>query len=213
MNGIQVSHRKIVKNGRNIEGKTENHIPVVIPGVQATDHQSRALGDRKQTRAVGDQDLKVETVSPGRLQPFTEGKTTASKSSSRTSSSKTFGQSRAKAQFIHSFSERPKLQSLQTHESYESAMQKKSWRSGGLNYNCQTIRRCDNSRPNKNRYCITNIVWLCKTCRLDGFKVIQAKPNQLRRRGEVSNNSCTKKKIGDPFVQTIVWKLSKIAKN
>ena len=36
-----------------------------------------------------------------------------------------------KAQFIHSISERPELPSVQTHESYESTVQKKSWRSGG----------------------------------------------------------------------------------
>ena len=101
-----------------MEGKSDNHIPVVIPGGQATDHQTRALGDRKQTRAVGDHELKVETDLPGRLQPFREGITTANNSLSLASSRKTFfAQSRAKAQFIHSFSERPELRSMQTHES------------------------------------------------------------------------------------------------
>ena len=49
MNGVQV----------NIECKTDNHIPLVVPGVQAMDHQTRALGDWKQTRAVGEYELKM----------------------------------------------------------------------------------------------------------------------------------------------------------
>ena len=45
----------IINNWKITDGKTENHIPLVVPGVQATDlHQSEALGDRKQERAVGD---------------------------------------------------------------------------------------------------------------------------------------------------------------
>ena len=31
----------------NIELKTDNHIPLVVPGVQATEHQTKALDDRK----------------------------------------------------------------------------------------------------------------------------------------------------------------------
>ena len=125
----------------NIECKTDNHVPLFVPSVQATDHQTRALGDRKQTQAVGDHELKVETGLPEWLQPFTEAgyrgvrqmslqlmwKYTASTSYFRASSSETYSEkSREKAQFIHSFSDRPELRSLQTYESYESAMQKTS---------------------------------------------------------------------------------------
>ena len=42
---------------------------------------------------------------------------------------------------------------------------------------------------NNNTDCITNLQWLCKTWRRTGFKVIHVKPNQLRRRREVSENS------------------------
>ena len=53
---------------------------------------------------------------------------------------------RRKAQFVHSFSQRPELRSMQTHECCESATQKKSWRSGGRNWNYRMIWRYDNSR-------------------------------------------------------------------
>ena len=32
-----------IKNGRTVECKTDNHIPLVVPGVQLTDHMTRAL--------------------------------------------------------------------------------------------------------------------------------------------------------------------------
>ena len=48
----------------NIECKTDNHIPLGVPGVQATDHQTHALGDGKQTRTVGDHELQVGTELP-----------------------------------------------------------------------------------------------------------------------------------------------------
>ena len=68
---------------------------------------------------------------------------------------------------------------MQTHESYESATQKKSWRSGGQHFN-----------------------WLCKTWRLNGFRVVHTKPNQLIRRREVFDNSFTQKKTLNPFIRT-----------
>ena len=57
--------------------KTNNHIPLVVPDVQAIDHQIRALGDPKQIRSMDDQ-LQVETDSQEPLQPVTEGFTTRS---------------------------------------------------------------------------------------------------------------------------------------
>ena len=51
----------LIKNGRNIECKTDNHIPLVVPGVQATDHQTKALGHRKRTPAVGDHERSLDT--------------------------------------------------------------------------------------------------------------------------------------------------------
>ena len=38
----------LIKDGRNIECKTDNHISLLVPGVQATVHQTKAVGDRKQ---------------------------------------------------------------------------------------------------------------------------------------------------------------------
>ena len=49
---------------KKIECKTDNHIPLVVPAVQATDHQTRALGEQRETRAVGDHELKVDTDLP-----------------------------------------------------------------------------------------------------------------------------------------------------
>ena len=73
MSGIKVSHHNSSKTGRNIECKTDNHIPSVVPGVQATGHQTEALGGWNQTRAVFDHTRQVERDLPEWLQPFTEG--------------------------------------------------------------------------------------------------------------------------------------------
>ena len=65
----------LIKNGRNSSVKPDNHILWVVPGVLATDHQTRALGDRMQTRDLSDHEFKVEPDSQEWLQPFTEGLT------------------------------------------------------------------------------------------------------------------------------------------
>ena len=64
MNGIQVSH--LVQNGRNIA--------LVVTGVQANEHQTKALDDWKRTPAVGDHELKnghrftgMASTIPGRI--------------------------------------------------------------------------------------------------------------------------------------------------
>ena len=76
------------------------------------------------------------------------GFTTSSNFSFRASSSKTYlKQIRRNAHFFSSFSERPELRNMQTHESYEGAMYKKSWRSDGQNYDCRKIWVYDKSRP------------------------------------------------------------------
>ena len=46
-----------------------------------------------------------------------------------------------------------------------------------------------------------------------GSKLSMQKPNQLWRRREVFETSCIQKKIQDPFFQTILWNLSKLAKS
>ena len=65
----------LIKHGGTMESKTDSHIPLVVPDMQATDHQTRALGDRKQTRAVGARAQQVETEMQKWLPPFTEGLT------------------------------------------------------------------------------------------------------------------------------------------
>ena len=101
--------------GENIESGNSCHIFLVVPGVQSNRRIANpALGDQKQTRAVGDHELQVETVIPEWLQPPTEGLTGRSSSSTddspadveiagissfHTSSSETsFEQSREEAQ-------------------------------------------------------------------------------------------------------------------
>ena len=61
-----ISHREMEKN----DCKTDNHILLVLPGVQASKHQSEGLDDRKQTQAVGDHERRVETELPEWLQLF-----------------------------------------------------------------------------------------------------------------------------------------------
>ena len=102
---------------------------------------------------------------PEWLQPFTEGLTRGSSSSTdvspadvaipppaippsahdptKTTSNKAGG----KAQFIHSSSQRPELQSIQTRESYKGVMQQQFWRSGGQNWDFRKIWGYDHSRP------------------------------------------------------------------
>ena len=51
----------LIKNGKNIECNIDNHIPLVVPGAQATEHQTKSLGERKRTPAVGDHEQWVGT--------------------------------------------------------------------------------------------------------------------------------------------------------
>ena len=64
-----------------IKHRLDNWHPQVVPGVQATEHQTKALGDRKPAQAVGDHELHAETEFPEFLEPFTEGLTRTSSSS------------------------------------------------------------------------------------------------------------------------------------
>ena len=71
----------LIHRGRQIECKIDNNTPLVVPGVQATEHHTKALGDRKPAQAVEDHERRVETKLPEWLQPFTEGLTRGSSSS------------------------------------------------------------------------------------------------------------------------------------
>ena len=56
--------------GRNIECRTDNRIPLVVLGVQAIEHQTKALEERKRTSAVGDHERSLEPEIPEWLQPI-----------------------------------------------------------------------------------------------------------------------------------------------
>ena len=71
----------LIHSGRQIECKIDENIPLVVPGVQATEHHTKALGDRKPAQAVEDHERRVETKLPEWPQQFTEGLTRGSSSS------------------------------------------------------------------------------------------------------------------------------------
>ena len=54
----------LIGNWKNIECKTDKHIPLVVPGVQAIAHQPKDLDDQKQPQAVGDHERRVEAKLP-----------------------------------------------------------------------------------------------------------------------------------------------------
>ena len=134
-----ISHQEWEK----MDGTTDNHVPLVVPGVQATDHQTKALGDRRWTRAVGDHGLKVEkTDLPEWHRPVTE-ELKGDRQVRQTYLQLTWQyhlqqfilprifqqnllQTNQEESTIHSLSPRPELRSTQTHESCLSAMQKTS---------------------------------------------------------------------------------------
>ena len=126
-----ISHQEWKK----IEWEIFNHI-----SVRATDHQSRALGGRKQTRVVGDFELsgnrltKMASTIHGRIirriVKFDQltWKYNRKHFSFRASSCETdFEQSREKTRIT------------EYGECYEGAMQNKSERSGGQNQDCRAI--------------------------------------------------------------------------
>ena len=81
MNGIQYQPSYFFKDRRKPSVIHRKQIPLVVPGVQATEHETEALDHRLQTRAVGDHVQHVETDLPEWLQQFTEGLTRGSSSS------------------------------------------------------------------------------------------------------------------------------------
>ena len=144
MNGIQVKPSYLIKNGRTIESRSDNHILVW----QATDHQTRSLGDRKQRQLVGDHVSKVETDWPEWLRRIKKEDRQIRQMSLQLAwknhrqhfllprmLQQNLLRTEAGGKTIHSliFRKDPNLRSTQTHESNESAMHKKSSRSGGQN--------------------------------------------------------------------------------
>ena len=106
----------------------------MVPGVQATEHETEALGARKLAQAVGDHERRVETELPKWLQPFTEGWTRGSSCSTDVSPADvaipppaihpsahppaklTSNNSGGKHNLFTYFPKDPILRSMQTHE-------------------------------------------------------------------------------------------------
>ena len=55
----------LIQNGKKVDCKTDNHIPLIVPNVQATEHQTVSSGRPEADTSCG----------PERLQPFMEGLT------------------------------------------------------------------------------------------------------------------------------------------
>ena len=158
MKGIQVSHHHISSRmGETLSVNLTTAFPC-SSGVQATDHQTRGLDDRKQTRGVGDHEAQVETELPEWLLPFTEGCRQTSLQLTwryrrrhfllpRILQQNLLAQSREKAQCISHFPKDPSCEVCRRTKSYGCALQKKSSRSGGQSLNRRIFWRYDNSRP------------------------------------------------------------------
>ena len=187
-----------------IDCKTDNHIPLVVPGVQATEHRTEALGGRKQVQAVDDHVLHMVQNYQNGFQPFTAGLTRISSSATDISP--------AAVEIPPSSSKTVLQRERETSTIYSIIFRKTRIAKYA---DVRTLRECHAedtltigrrfSMKNKNRDCITNMQWLCKTWRLTVFKVIQAEPDQLRRRSEVLDNYYIQKITQDPFIRTIPW--------
>ena len=140
---------------------------MVIPDVQA----SKALGHRKQTRAKSDHELRVETELPEWLQPFTEGWTRGSSSSTDVPPPDVTIPAPALPPFAHPpakptsnkagrknnvFNHCPKTQIAKyadTRKLGERHAKKKSRRSDGQNFiNNRKVWRYDNTRPQSSQW-------------------------------------------------------------
>ena len=197
-----------------IECNADSHIPLVVLGVQATEHQIKCLDDRKPAQAVDDHEGRVETKLPEWLQPFTEGLTRGSSSSTDVSppdvtipspaippsphppAKPTSNISRGKRNLFSNFPKGPNYEGCRrTKVTRTSCKVNLGDRTDRIKivedlviWSLQTTRFLMKSN---NLDCITDVQWSCKTWRGSGFKVIHAKPNQLRRRREVSRSIYT----------------------
>ena len=205
--------------------------------MQATEHQTKALRDRKHTRAVCYHELQVETELPEWLQPFTEGLTRGPSSSTDVLSSWR-GHTTSSNSLLARILQQHPLQT--THE--ESTMYSIIFPKTRI---CEVCRRTKVTRAScqrnpddradrmkiaerfgdmttaghrflmksKSRDCVANMQWLCRTWGTQWIKVVHAKPRQLRRRREVFEHSYVQKKTEDPLIRTILWHLLKLAKS
>ena len=163
LRGVQVSQHISSWMWDNIEcKKTDNYIRLVVHGVQSADHQTRLLGDWKQTRAAGDHELEVETDWPERRQRLTEGLTGRSSSSTDVS---------------------PVCVEIPLLAIGRDGI----WLADSLG----DVKIADHkvSQWRSRDYNNTNMQWFCKILQLNGLEVIQAKPHQLKRRWEVFETS------------------------
>ena len=217
-----------LKNGRKSSVTQTTTFPWLSWACKQPTVSPKALEDRNQTRAVGDHEFHSDTELPEWRQPFTEGSTRRSSSSTDVSPA--------------DLDTPPPASSLSAH----LPARRTSNKAGGMHDlfthfpkdpNCDVCRRakvttvpCRRNLDDradrikrqkclaiwkqqttrlstkiKRRDCITNLQWSFRTWRLNGFQVIYTKSNQLRRRREVSDNSYVQKKIQDTFIRNILW--------
>ena len=212
----------LIKNDRKTECNTDNHIPLVAPGAQATEHQTKVLGDQKLAQVVGNDEQSVVTEILEWLQPFTEGLTRGSSSSTDVSPVDPAAHPPAKLisnragrkhiLFIL-FSTDPYCEVCRGCHAEEILMIGRTELRLPKDLEISKQQTTRFSMKNKNLDCVTDLQWSCKTWRRNGFKVIRARPNQFKRRREVFEHSYVQKKTQDPFIRTILGNLLKLAKS
>ena len=215
-NGIQVSHQ-ISSKIEHIECNTDN---LVVPRVQATEHQTEALDDRKQTRPwattsdvwkqnyqngvnhswkIDERIFKFDRrLPPADVRPFPIN------TSFRASSSKTLFETR-----IAKNADARKLRECHAEEILTIGRTELRSPSNWEIRSRQTKVLNEDQESRLHRI----IQWLCKIWRRNGFPFNHAKPNQLKRRREVSDNSGVQKKTQDPCIRTILWDLLTLVKS
>ena len=153
MNGIQVKPSYLIKNGRKSNVKPTTTLPWWSQACEQPNARQKLWATRSWHNLwVTTSDVWKQNYLSGWIFKFDRrlsswrGHTTSNNSSFPRILQQNLLQTNQEENIFHSFSQRSKLRSMQ-HESCESAMQKKSWRSGGQHWNCRKIWRCDNSRP------------------------------------------------------------------
>ena len=226
------SHHNSSRMGE-IEYKTDNYIPFVVPG-----RVSNRSPDPSSVRPKADAGWWRPPVKNGnrhtRIASTIHGKITSEIVKFgqmslqltwkqhrghvlffRASSGETcFEQSREKAQFIHSFSQDPNYEVCKHTKVTRAPCRRNLDDRVATGKNYREIygiwpRQTTNfSMKTRSRDSIADMQWSCRTWQRNGFKTIHAKPNQPRRRREISETSYVQKTIQHPFVLTILWNLS-----
>ena len=224
--GIQVRHHISSVMGEQSSVKTENHIPLVLPGVQANEHLTKSLGDRKPAHAVGDHEQRVETELPERLQPFMEGIFNFDR---RISSWHGARPPQPILPSVHPPAKPTSHKAGGKHIFFTHVPKDPNWEVRM----CTKITRASGKRNPDDRADSIKIAEkfgdmttadhkalneeqesrLHHRCAVFVHDLAHAKPNQLTRRWELFEKSYVQKNTQDPFLRTILWKLLKLVKN